>query len=218
MIYHFQNHCYTYFEEFCQYLFSHKIWLPNNLQIVTCSNDEENSILIRQLKLNNISYINVVPQHCQWDNRDKIRYITGALEQVTSEYVLILDANDVLLEGNFRDVTHTLIGSGKKLLYNATHSNYPEVNVGVVRDYKKRGKFCYLNAGCCIGYTKYVKKFYKHALKYIDIDNPWKSEQYIIRHAFRDKRRYVDFDWESKIFQTVAGCIVLKKGNIWKVV
>ena len=218
MIYHFQNHCYTYFEEFCHYLFSRYIEIPNNLQIVTCSNNEENSILIRQLRINRIPYINVVPQYCQWDNRDKIKYIIDALDRVTSEYVLILDANDVLLEDNLIMTLKAFIDSGKRLIYNATRSNYPEVRIGIVKDFKKRGKFRYFNAGCCIGYTEYAKKFYRHALKYIDIDNPWKSEQYIIRHAFRDRRRYVDFDWQCKIFQTVAGCIVLKKDNIWKVI
>ena len=218
MIYHFQNHCYQYFLEFCTYLLNSKIKIPSEVQIITCSNDETSSILIQQLKSNNIPYINKVPQGIKWDNRNKIRYILDALEKVTTKYVLILDANDVLIEGDLQGALNVFFKKGKKLIYNATCTNYPKVKIGIVRDRKNRGKFKYLNAGCCIGYTKYAKSFYQRALKYINIDNPWKSEQYIIRHAFRDRRRYVEFDWESKIFQTVGGCIVLRKGNIWKVV
>lgn len=207
-----------YFEEFCNYLISKKVQLPSNIQIVTCSNNEEQSILIQQLKRNHISFLNVVPQGCVWDNRNKIKYILEALRYVTSEYVLILDANDVLLEGDLSDLVEVLQASGKKLLYNATCNNYPNVDIDTVPDREERGKFRYLNAGCCVGTTQYARRFYRHALTYFGLDNQWNSEQFIIRHAFKDRLRYVDFDWQSRIFQTVAGCIVLKKSNLWKVV
>ena len=159
-----------YFHDFCDYLFSSKIICPDDLQIVTSSNDETNSILIKQLKLNDIKYINKVPQGCQWDNRNKIKYIIDGLNDVTTKYVLILDANDVLLEGDLTHCVNTFKETNKKIIYNATTHNYPKVKVGVVKNKNNLGKFKYRNAGCCIGYTDYAKKFYKHALKYINIE------------------------------------------------
>ena len=116
MIYHFQNHCYQYFLEFCTYLRNSKIKIPSEVQIITCSNDETSSILIQQLKSNNIPYINKVPQGIEWDNRSKIRYILDALEEVTTKYVLILDANDVLIEGDLQGALDVFLKKGKKLI------------------------------------------------------------------------------------------------------
>ena len=217
MIYHFQNNCYKYFVEFYQYLISQPIELTKDIQIITCSNHEDSSILIDQLKLNKISYINKVSQGVEWDNRDKIKYILEALHEVTSKYVLILDANDVLIE-NVRNLITDFQSMGCKLLYNATCNNYPKVDIDEVLGRENMGKFRYLNAGCCIGETKYTEYFYKKALEYIDIENPWRSEQYIIRHAFRECMNDVKFDYECRIFQTVGGCSLIKLGNIWKVI
>lgn len=217
MIYHFQNSCYKYFAEFYYYLISQPIEISEDVQIITCSNHEERSILIDQLKLNKIPYINKVPQEVEWDNRDKIRYILDALSEVTSKYVLILDANDVLIE-DIHNIIVDFQDTECKLLYNATCNNYPKVDIDHIPNREDMGKFKYLNAGCCIGETEYTKCFYKKALEYIDIENPWRSEQYIIRHAFRDCMRDVKFDYKCRVFQTVGGCSLMKLGNIWRVI
>jgi len=217
MIYHFQNHCYKYFTEFCDYLFNCKVTIPDDLQIITCCNWEDQSILINQLRRNKIPYINKVPFGIEWDNRIKIKYILEALQNVSSRYVLILDANDVLIE-DVSNIITDFDNLGYNLLYNATCHNYPDVDIDHVPGRERMGKFKYFNAGCCIGKTEYTKHFYENALKYIDVENPWKSEQYIIRHVFQDCVGEVMFDYQCKLFQTVGGCSLMKLNNIWRVI
>lgn len=218
MIYHFQGQCFLYFKEFCNYLFSTKVILPKDLQIVTCSNNEKDSILLKQLRANDIKYINTVPQNCKWDNTIKIKYILEALKKITAKYVLILDANDVLIDGDLSDIINKFKKEDKKLFYNATCNNYPNIEIDKIPNRETRGKFKYFNAGCCIGFTKYAIEFYEYAQQYMNLDNPWKSEQFIIRNAFKDKMADIDFDFQSKIFQTVSGCIVINNNDIWKVI
>ena len=70
------------------------------------------------------------------------------------------------------------------------------------------GDYCYFNAGCCIGYTDYAKEFYQDCMKYIDIENPRQSEQFIIRHSFANNKDKVFFDYKNEIFQTLGSSVI----------
>jgi hypothetical protein len=94
---------------------------------------------------------------------------------------------------------------GKSLIFNATKTNYPNELIDRIADRDFRGDYRYLNAGACFGLTECAKELYDAAdrLLYEDaLYNPRKSEQLVIRHAFKDMTDRVDFDWKCNIFQT----------------
>jgi hypothetical protein len=178
--------------------------IPGNVTIVTIWNQELDSLLTSQLKKNGIVYLNEAETGTVWENTKKIEYIRKALDKVATEYVLILDAGDVLLAKDLTDIVERFEDYGKKLLFGATKSNYPKLLIDKIHDRDFRGEFCYLNAGTAFGYTSYAKDFYSRAAKILDTyyKVPYNSEQYIIRHTFKDYTDEVDFDYNSSIFQT----------------
>ena len=104
------------------------------------------------------------------------------------------------------------------MFFNGTKNNFPWTHIDRVPYRDWRGEYRYFNAGCAIGYTEDFKKFYDDCAELIPkIDNPWGSEQYILRAVFSkyseqvdSDRAYMDFDWECNIFQTYVNSIVLK--------
>lgn len=193
--------------------------LPNDVTVITCSNRSDRiGLLIPQLKRSGIPYINIVPKDIPWDNTMKIPYIVQALKMVTTKYVLILDAFDVLLAGDNSNILEVFNTFGKKLVFNASKNRYPKVDIESIPNRDQLGAFKYVNAGCCIGETTYTLSFYEKCLGILDIDNPTKSEQLIVRHVFNDEQDNACIDNECKIFQTMAHCTVTKEDNHWIIV
>lgn len=214
MIYHFQGRSYLYNKEFMRFLRYKTSELPADVTVITC-NSKSNGLLIPQLNASKIPYINVVPQGIVWDNRLKIKYILEALNYVTTKYVLILDAVDVVLDEFNSDIVNTFLTFGKKLVFNASKNNHPHVEVDVIENRDALGPFKYLNAGCCIGETGYAKYFYNKCYELKDIPNPCKSEQLIVRHVFANEQNNVGIDNECKLFQTVGHCTALLENDKW---
>lgn len=216
MIYHFQGRSYLYQKEFMRSLRYGTSKLPYDITVITCNNHSDTvGLLIPQLKRSYIPYINIVPKNISWDNTMKISYIVEALKKVTTKYVLILDAFDVILDNNNSNILETFATFGKKLVFNASKNNYPKVNIDTIPNRDQLGPFKYLNAGCCLGETYYTLSFYKKCLDILDIDNPNKSEQFIVRHIFDKEQDCVGIDHECKIFQTMGHCTVTNVDGHW---
>jgi hypothetical protein len=178
--------------------------VPDSVTIVTIWNQQLDSLLTSQLKKNGIGFINEAEIGEEWVNTKKIEYIRKGLDRVKTEYVLILDAGDVLLAKDLTGIIDRFKDYDRKLLFGATKSNYPKLLIDKIHDRDFRGDFCYLNAGTAFGYTEYAKDFYSRAAKILDTyyKVPYNSEQFIIRHTFKDCTDEVDFDYNSSIFQT----------------
>ena len=193
--------------------------IPNEITIITCSNRKDSvGLLIPQLKRSNIKYINTVPLGIEFNNVMKIPYIVQSLKNVNTEYVLILDAFDVLFSEDNTNILDTFNTFNKKLVFNASKNNYPDEEIDIIKNRDMLGPFKYFNAGCCLGETSYTLDFYKKCLEIITIENPHKSEQYILRHIFNNEQNSICIDNECKIFQTLGRCKTLFDGNNWKVI
>jgi len=186
--------------------------LPEKIQLITCMDDDSvsynKSPLINQLNSNGIPFINAAEHKdvYPWVNNKKIKLIYDALQNVTSEYCLILDGIDVTINQDLDDIIDIYKTYDKKIVFNATPWAHPKVIIDMVEDRKIRyGKYCFLNAGCCIGETESLRSFYKEALDIFNEtpqDNPyWSSEQYFIRKVFANHMDTVFFDYDCKIFQ-----------------
>jgi hypothetical protein len=213
---HFQGHCASEYPSAIEHFQDQYIVLPENLEIVTVTNQPEDSMLIKQLIRNNIPFHNKAIPGGYWNNLMKIDYIREALEEVKSEYVLILDAGDVLLNHKIKDILQRFLSYKKKLIFGATKNNYPNILVDKIHDRDFRGEFRYFNAGTCLGFTTYCREFYlkaSHVLAEDKVYNPAKSEQLIIRHIFKDTTEDVDFDYRSELFQTFNRTILVESEN-----
>lgn len=189
------------------------ITVPDNIKIITIatSNIENSSPLLQQLKTNNIPYINVVPQEfdqTHWINSNKIQLISECLEQISTEYVLLLDALDVAILDNLDCIIDLYKSYNVEVLYNGTVNNYPSIEIEEIPNRDELGTWGFFNAGCCIGKTEALKQIYAEALEMVN--NPSEddlkhkaSEQYFIRKVYAKhvSDGLIGVDYQCKIFQ-----------------
>ncbi len=201
---HFQGKSRTLYPQIMEEINKQEIRIPDNVEIVTATN-QPTAMLIEQLNKHNIDFINKVPLNCYWTNLKKLGYIIEGLQAVKSKYVLIVDASDVLLTKDIINIVDKFTSFQKKVMFGATKNNYPDLLIDKIPDRDFRGDFRYLNAGTCFGTVEDCLIFYSRANKILQSDNiynPSKSEQLIIRQAFKDTTKYVDFDYQCMLFQT----------------
>lgn len=189
-----------------------KTTLPSDVTLITCVDDDsanyDKSPLIRQLKLNNIPFINAAEHKdvYPWVNNKKIQLICDALNKVNTKYCLILDGLDVVINEDLKDIVKIFKSFKKDIIFNATAWAHPSIEIDVIEDrYLLYGTFCYLNAGCCIGKTEALKSFYNEVLEEFKQCDPkdeyYNSEQYHVRKVFAKHMDTVFFDYKCKIFK-----------------
>jgi hypothetical protein len=205
---HFQGRSFFAYSTIFEDLLKRKLTPPQNVDFVTFFNNKYYAIFAQQLENNNIAYINGFDRiDGKWDNRDKVGYALRALDKCTNGIVIICDANDVLVN-TFDGILEKFKDSGKRILFNGTTNNHPEILIDKVPNRDFLGRFRYFNAGCCIGYKEDLIKFYSECQKFLDTNpyNPWKSEQFILRNIFakylENNNTTVGYDYNCNIFQT----------------
>lgn len=188
--------------------------IESNLTLLSCWTDYSKCILNNQLTKNGIFELkNVIPEKYdyskKWYMPFKISYILQYLiNHVNTEYTLILDGYDTLFVST-DNIIEKFVSQEYKILFNATCNNYPNIEIDVIPNRESLGMHKYFNAGCCIGYTKDLIKFYSKALKYINYTNELNSEQFLLRHAFSEysnikNQTFVGIDYNSLIFRTMG--------------
>lgn len=138
--------------------------------------------LIQQLNKSNIKFVNPMENfHGNWNMTEKLNGIARALASVTTPYVLVLDASDVVI---LRDIDEGFIAKfksmGCKALYNGTTNQHPREKIERKTLTKKHAIYRYLNAGVCFGETEFLKNLYEDASVLLKYDTT-RSEQYYIR-------------------------------------
>jgi len=218
-IFHFPGSA-SHFKEYWIELLEKKSTFKDveNLTIITFATNEDESPLISQLKRNGVKYINAVNSEKDWVNTQKIQYLLNALEKVTTDYVLILDGYDVVIQ-DLNEIIEKFKSLNYRIIFNATHNNYPEMEIDKIQSIEKLGEFCYLNAGGCIGYREDIRRFYGEVLDIQNkVENPYNSEQLLVRTVFAkysDKKdnNFVFIDYSSIIFQVWNSGFTIGKIN-----
>lgn len=195
--------------------------VPSNLQIITCVDKKSinNSCLIHQLKKSNIDFINAAEDKdiSDWTNSKKIPLYYEALQKVNKEYSLLLDGTDVVILGDISNIINDYKIYNKDILFNATSATYPPIFIERIENNLRFGKFNKFNAGCCIGKTKSLIKFYEEGLNLLNNtsdDDEWKdSEQYHLRKVFAMNMDNVWFDYIGRVFQIYNENLVQKIQN-----
>lgn len=178
----------------------------NNITVISIMTRDcwEKSLVREQCEFNNIEIINPGIDEKKWNNALKINYILEALEQVTTEYAIILDGKDVCICNDLDDTLLQKIDP-YKVTYNGDPFQYPKIDIEGP-EYKNKLKNVvnkYLNAGVCIGKISQLKRIYNLAYqkKQVFLDN--NSEQFLIRKVFKQRPELFDIDYQGKIFGIV---------------
>lgn len=187
-----------------------EVSLPENITLITVVDHKnvDNALLIKQLNAMEIPFVNPAEDLIveRFENTDKIGLILDALQNVDTEYCLILDGLDVVIT-SLDDIMDKYLALGKDIIYNATNINYPDVDVETVENQKSLGSYRYFNAGCCIGKTSALLDFYNECAIELSgcdgSDKYYHSEQYHVRKAFDHNQDIVGIDNECKIFQVI---------------
>ena len=182
-------------------------WKPYNVEIISIITksylNDDNTALDYQMRRCKVDYINPAKNYIgKWNNTKKVKFILKALKQCKTEYVLILDGADVCIISDLSDIVERFKTYDKDIIFNATIRRFPQVEIDHIPNRELLGKYCYFNAGCCIGKTKALLEFYQECQKVIRTDrhkNP--SEQYYVRQVFNKHQDKVFIDYDCKIFQ-----------------
>lgn len=179
--------------------------LPDNVTILSPITADKipSSPIHYQIALNGYKYINPVADRLMlWNRANKANIIYQGLQYCPTEYCLIVDGNDVVIMNDLTDIINKFNVYNKDILYNPTCYMYPHIVVDSVENRDELGKYNYLNAGCCIGKTQSLLKFYKEVKNEVNNTyHPIDSEQYYIRKIFDKHQDTVFFDYKSLIFQ-----------------
>lgn len=176
--------------------------------------------LPKQLEQSNITYLNAVNNDSDevWVNKNKIKYISESIQKIKTEYVVCLDAIDVLCSEDLSDLIDRFKKFDADILYNASRINYPaflklenKAWVQIEKEYyidDTTSPYRFLNAGAFIGKTKSVKRFYDYLLNEIDkgyYKSNDKSEQFRVRFGRKnyDQKEKIKIDTDCIIFQTL---------------
>jgi hypothetical protein len=169
-------------------------------------NLERNSPLKFQLEQSGIPHLNLGAEARirEWTRSRKPIINHRNLHKISTPYVLMLDARDVVIAGKLSDYVPELERKGVEILCNATTRPFPDIEVEHIENRERRfGKFCYLNAGVMFGKTEAIKHMYQYIVdaipKYPDID----SEQFHVRCYWKDYPKKIGIDWECRVFQLV---------------
>lgn len=200
---------YYYLDELKEQMFT----LDKDVTLITTATKDtlNNCPLIYQLNKSNISYINSAENYTEeWQKITKLPLICNSLLNVTTPYVLILDANDVVV---LKDINTQFIETFNQyncdILFNGSQYLYPKI-ISAHIEKSNNSPFInhYLNAGVCFGRIDQVKKLYDCAYYFSTTKNyyPIDSEQYYVRIAIIENRDInVKIDDGSHLFLTSHG-------------
>lgn len=224
-IFHFQGQSRYHYAPLFKEISAQEIDNDSRIHILTIATDTNLSPVIRQMERNNVSFINLWNNsyYCSWTNIKKIELIIDQLSKLQNkDIVLMMDGYDTAIR-SLNGLYEKFVNNPYKILFNGTKHNWPHIRIDRYRDRDFVGDFCYFNAGVVMGYTKELLDFYQSSLKYIGLENPWKSEQFIIRHAWaehsEEESRQIDFDHHCRLFQTMGSTQLIKiEENKYKII
>ena len=224
-IFHFQGQSRYHYAPLFKEISEQQLQPDERLNILTVATDESMSPLISQLRSSHIPYKNLWDgsYYSNWTNIKKIELIINQLEKMKEyDVVLMMDGYDTAVR-SFDYLYDRFLEIPFRVVFNSTKHNWPNIRIDKYKDRDFVGDFCYFNAGMVIGYVDTMKSFYKSCLKYVGLENPWDSEQFIVRHAWAEQssidERQIDFDHHCWMFQTMGSTQLVKlEENKYKII
>jgi|694.fasta_scaffold116054_3 hypothetical protein len=181
-----------------------RLRLPEEIKIITFNNRSYKSLLEKNLDLLGVDYLVLGKNVASWYNRLKIKLLVETLDEVREEFILVLDADDVLIMSSLEDIIEKFIPFDCEVLFNSEPYPYPlESFYGDMEKAICKEPFCHLNSGCFIGRTEFCRKLYRECFTYRDsiVDNHAYSDQIKIKPFYIKMYPQIKIDFSSEIFQ-----------------
>lgn len=178
-----------------------KIQLPDNISLISpiTADKVENSPLHLQCELSNVKYYNYDKiNERKWKKELKPYYINEILQDITTDYCIILDGLDTVFCDDAREIINVFNTYNEDIIYNDNLSKSPKGCL--LEDYK--GLFHHINGGICIGTTASLKMIYGYIAKKVlhtEIHCEYGHLE-IAMHNFED---LMTVDYNFKLFQII---------------
>lgn len=178
---------------------------PEDLTIITFNNTSEKMLLQRQLELTNTDYVLLGGNISRrWKNTYKISLLNEHLSKVSTKYVLVMDASDVLVTRPLNRLISDFSEFDCRVLYNASSVIYPSENVysqkenAICSDF-----FNHLNSGCFVGETEFCKNLYTKVEEFNDAvtTEHYYSDQIKLKAMYVNNPKEIMIDSKCSIFQ-----------------
>lgn len=205
---------------------TNKLFVPENLTLITVESNESKSPLIKQLVNSGINFVNGCSDDIGIDRLNsynltlKIDYINNALQKVHTDYTLFLDSRDVVIF-YLDDIIDKFEGYGCDLLFGSDPGPYPKnYSTKIETERYVSGIPNCINSGAIIGKTATMKEIFgklTELRKLFGIEKTvgvfWDTkmdagDQGFIR-KFADtfncwyRRNVIDFDYKEIVFPSV---------------
>jgi hypothetical protein len=182
------------------------------LTVMTWNSRPEKSLLERCLDVRGIPHLVLGKQVTRWRPYVKLFLNAEALAHVDTEYVMAMDASDVLMVGCPGRVLTAFKAMGCDILFSAERNSYPkarflyefETSIG-------EGPYRHLNSGAWIGRTDVCRRFFEDCAKEDNSDilaaHPAKhvvaDDQGVTRKTFRRYHPLARLDYRCEVFQSM---------------
>jgi len=137
---------------------------PKNMTVLTWNSHAHKSTLEKHLNKFNAPHM-VLGRGCKWHFRRKIDLTLSALRGISTPYVMGLDANDVLVWGDFQRAVNFLAASPHGMLLNSDYTYFPTIPT-VTDDlvlFQEETGHKYLNSGVWIAEYDTCLEFFENA-------------------------------------------------------
>lgn len=182
------------------------------ITVLTWTNRPAKSLLERCLDQWGIPCITLGRRLPEWRNDMKLYLNVEALEQITSEYVMALDADDVLVVSRAREILDTFRSFECDIVFSAEKHNWPRVPF--LSDFEEsiaETAYRYLNSGAWIGRTEPCRRFFRDCLREDNGDivavhtseAVFRDDQGVIRKTFQRYYPAARLDYHCRIFQSL---------------
>jgi hypothetical protein len=182
------------------------------LTILTWNNRPAKSLLERCLDARRVPYVILGREVVDWQPLVKPSLTAEALRRVESDYVLAVDADDVLIVSCPRTILETFRSFQCEMLFSAEKNSYPKVPS--LTEFERsiaETKYRHLNSGAWIGKTEACRRFFDDCANEDNSDilaaHPAKhivrDDQGVTRKTFRRHYPAAVLDYHCRIFQSL---------------
>lgn len=183
-----------------------------DLTVLTWNNRPTKTLLERCLDRWGVSYLVLGEDLPKWRPDMKVYLNAEALARVQTEYVLALDADDVLVVSPLRDVVASFQAFECDIVFSGEKNSYPEV--AYLEEFERsiaESSYCHLNSGAWIGRTSACLRFFRDCLDEhrhdLLADQPslhvLRDDQGVTRKTFRRYHPATKLDYHCRVFQSL---------------
>jgi len=200
--------------ELCRTKFESEAVEVPSYDVITWSTDHQKSVVEKSCESLGASITVLKKDQESWSNIDKVFMTIDFARQSTAEYIIGLDAFDVVLTEHPSHIVERFADFNCELLFNASNGTWPKRCKPLIEcdrfEAKFKTKYQHLNAGCWIGKREYVIEFFEKVAKVereIIFSTRYRgTEQTSVKlAAFPSEYPRVDIDKECVIFQHMRG-------------